>query len=77
MVWDDTIIKQMNFKIKYNLFNKSSKSEIEVDCICNNIIIDKLELVDEENKLNTLESKQVDISNLKYHIKYCTSLIDL
>lgn len=77
MVWDNTIIKQMNFKIKYNLFNKSSKSEIEVDCICNNIIIDKLELVDEENKLNTLESKQVDISNLKYHIKHCTSLIDL
>ena len=78
MVWDDYMIKEMNYDIQYNNFNKSSKSEIEIDCVCENIIIIKNELSENENHDNSIDNnKQVDISNLKNHIKHCTSLINL
>ena len=78
MVWDDYMIKEMNYDINYNNFNKSSKSEIEIDCTCNNIIILENKLFENENYDNLIDNnKEVDISNLKNHIKHCTSLIDL
>ena len=87
MIWDKKYIDLMNFDIKYNIFNKSSNSQIEIDCTIDDIIVDhnKEDTMEEqgnnENK-NINDSfadvnKEVNISNLKNHITHCTSLIDL
>ena len=87
MIWDKKYIDLMNFDIKYNMFNKSSNSQIEIDCTIDDIIVDhnKEDAMEEqgnnENK-NINDSfadvnKEVNISNLKNHITHCTSLIDL
>ena len=88
MIWDKKYIDLMNFEIKYNNFNKSSSSPIEIDCVKDDIIIENNE--EEINKENINENisidendsfvyinKEVNISNLKNHITHCTSLIDL
>ena len=87
MIWDKKYIELMNIDIKYNNFNKSSSSPIEIDCTINDIIIDNIddEIIKEDNinnKDNNNDSfvelnKEVNISNLKMHINHCTSLIDL
>ena len=84
MIWDKKYIDLMNFDIKYNMFNKSSNSPIEIDCTIDDIIVDhnKEDTMEEqgnnENKNNINDSfadvnKEVNISNLKNHITHCTS----
>ena len=79
MIWDKKYIDLMNINIKYNSFNKSSNSPLEIDCTIDDIIINDINTEEEnEELLNDKDvNKEVNISNLKMHIKHCTSLIDL
>ena len=79
MIWDKRYIDLMNLNIKYNTFNKSSNSPLEIDCTINDIIIDNIDTKEENEELLNAQdvNKEVNISNLKLHIKHCTSLIDL
>ena len=79
MIWDKKYIELMNLNIKYNTFSKSSNSTLEIDCTIDDIIKNNIN-TNEENEeiLNDKDvNKEVNISNLKLHIKHCTSLIDL
>ena len=79
MIWDKKYIDFMNLNIKYNNFNKSSSSLLEIDCTIDDIIMENINTNEEnEDLLNDNDvNKEVNISNLKLHIKHCTSLIDL
>ena len=79
MIWDKKYIDLMNINIKYNTFNKSSNSPLEIDCTIDDIIIDNIDTNEENEELLNAQdvNKEVNISNLKLHIKHCTSLIDL
>ena len=88
MVWNKKYIELMKVDVKYNNFNKSSSSPIEIDCTKDDIIVENieeevnLENVTNENQVNKDENfmdlnKEVNISNLKMHITHCVSLIDL
>ena len=79
MIWDKKYIDLMKLKIKHNSFNKSSNSNLEIDCTIDDIIVVDINIHEEnEELLNDKDiNKEVNISNLKMHIKHCTSLIDL
>ena len=77
MIWDKNHIDLMKLKIKYNSFNKSSNSTLEIDCTIDDIIIDSPNEDEVEDLDEKDVNKEVNISNLKTHIKHCTSLIDL
>ena len=81
MIWDKKYIDLMKLNIKYNTFNKSSSSPLEIDCTIDDIIVDNSNNNEEHEELlqfdNEEVNKEVNISNLKMHIRHCTSLIDL
>ena len=84
IIWDEKNLKFLNSQIIYNKFIKKSKSEIELDCIYTDIIKTndiKNDLIpnknNNSNSINKEIGNEVDLNNLKNHIKHCPSLIDL
>ena len=80
MIWDKKYIELMNLTIKYNKFNKSSSSNIEIDCTINDIIMEddmsNINDIDLNNSNKNL-NEEVNETNIKMHITHCSSLIDL
>ena len=64
MIWDKKYIELMKIDIKYNNFNKSSSSPIEIDCTTNDIIIEKNEeeIIKEDN-MNNNDNDKIDGNN--------------
>ena len=80
-VWDTTHVNKVG-GVMYNTFAKSSKCEIEVDCVCDDIVVEGCndggnkegECV--RNSISGVIGNEVNLKNLTEHIKHCSSLID-
>ena len=75
-VWDMRYKEQYTF----NLFAKGSKSEIEIDCLCEDILSENEHDYDVDNGNEHVDSrfqKEITLSNLRHHIQHTSSLIDL
>ena len=64
-------------KFTFNTFAKNAKSDIEIDCFCDDIVTS----IDSpaQNYDNNLfeDDASISLSNLHHHIEHCESLIDL